>query len=90
MLAEKGYSWKAASARLPPSRQVWHIIRNPRVLLAVGVVSIVVLMWRSMGSAAGEMQKCVFLLRSLIGSLPERLHDLYTAIVAGQMNLDVC
>ncbi|KAF2467125.1 uncharacterized protein BDR25DRAFT_267999 [Lindgomyces ingoldianus] len=58
MLVPKGgYSWKAARARLPPTRVVFHILRNPRFLLSVGLVSIIVLLWRSMGSAAGEMQR---------------------------------
>jgi hypothetical protein len=57
MLVGKGYSWKAAKARLPPSRAVWHTVRNPRFLLSLGVVSIIILLWRSMGSAAGEMQR---------------------------------
>jgi hypothetical protein len=59
MLVGKGYSWKAAKARLPPSRQIIHTVRNPRFLLSLGLVTAVVLLWRSMGSAAGEMQRYV-------------------------------
>jgi hypothetical protein len=57
MLVGKGYSWKAAKARLPPSRQVLHTIRNPRFLLSIGLLTAVVLLWRSVGSAAGEVQR---------------------------------
>ncbi|KAF2269205.1 hypothetical protein CC78DRAFT_487550 [Lojkania enalia] len=57
MLASKGYSWKAARSRLPPTRAFWHIARTPRFLLSIGLVSIIILLWRSMGSAAGEMQR---------------------------------
>ncbi|KAF2809748.1 uncharacterized protein BDZ99DRAFT_388746 [Mytilinidion resinicola] len=57
MLVPKGYSWKAAKARLPPSRAVWHLLRNTRFLLFVGLAGITLILWRSMGSAAGEMQR---------------------------------
>lgn len=57
MLAGKRYSWKAAKARLPPSRQVISTVRNPRFLISIGLVTAIVLLWRSMGSAAGEMQR---------------------------------
>ncbi|KAF2127364.1 glycosyltransferase family 62 protein [Dothidotthia symphoricarpi CBS 119687] len=57
MLSSKGYSWKAARARLPPYRQVLHTVRNPKFLLSLGLCTAVLLLWRSMGSAAGEMQK---------------------------------
>lgn len=57
MLAGKGYSWKAARARLPPSRQVLHTVRSPRFLLSLGLFTVVLLLWRSMGSATGEVHK---------------------------------
>ncbi|RYN93103.1 hypothetical protein AA0119_g9869 [Alternaria tenuissima] len=57
MLAGKGYSWKAAKARLPPSRQVIHTVRNPRFLVSVGLVAAILLLWRSMGAAAQEVQR---------------------------------
>ena len=59
MLAGKGYSWKAARARLPPSRAVWNTVRNPRLLFSIGLVTAIVLLWRSMGSATKEMQRYV-------------------------------
>jgi hypothetical protein len=64
MLAGKGYSWKAAKARLPPSRQVIHAVRNPKFLVSVGLIAAIVLLWRSMGSAAQEVQRYVTLLVS--------------------------
>lgn len=57
MLGETGYSWKAARARLPRSRQIWHMARNARFLLGLGVFAVILLLWRSMGSAAGEVQR---------------------------------
>ncbi|KAF2690787.1 glycosyltransferase family 62 protein [Lentithecium fluviatile CBS 122367] len=57
MLGGKGSSWKAARARLPASRQVWHMLRNIRTWLAVGLLTVIILLYRSMGSAAGEMQR---------------------------------
>ncbi|KAF1964378.1 hypothetical protein BU23DRAFT_63111 [Bimuria novae-zelandiae CBS 107.79] len=57
MLIPKGYSWKAASARLPPSKQVWYLLRSPRTWFLLGVAAVSILLWRSMGSAAGEMQR---------------------------------
>lgn len=59
MLAGKGYSWKAAKARLPPSRQVIHTVRNPKFLLSVGLLTAMILLWRSMGEATGELQRYV-------------------------------
>jgi hypothetical protein len=57
MLVPKSYSWKSARARLPPSRQVVHTLRSPKTWALFGVVAVLVLLWRSMGSAAGEMQR---------------------------------
>ncbi|KAF2201995.1 hypothetical protein GQ43DRAFT_393054 [Delitschia confertaspora ATCC 74209] len=57
MLLPKGYSWKAAKSRLPPSRAFIHLLRNTRFLLALGLISVSIILWRSMGSAAGEMQR---------------------------------
>jgi hypothetical protein len=50
MLLGKGYSWKSAKARLPPSRQFTHAARNPRFLLTLGVVTLFVMLWRSLNS----------------------------------------
>ncbi|KAF2740695.1 mannan polymeras-like protein II complex ANP1 subunit [Polyplosphaeria fusca] len=57
MLADKGYSWKAARSRLPPTRAFWHMLRNTRFLLSVGLVSIIILLWRSMSPVASEVQR---------------------------------
>ena len=52
-----GYSWKAARARIPPYRQITHTARSPRVLVPLAIVTAIVLLWRSMGSAASEVQR---------------------------------
>ncbi|KAF2273202.1 uncharacterized protein EI97DRAFT_384144 [Westerdykella ornata] len=58
MLAGKGsYGWKAARARMPPSRQVWHVLRSRRGLLALGVLALMVLLWRNMGGAGRGVQR---------------------------------
>ena len=58
MVAGKGgYSWKAARARIPPYRQITHTARSPRVLVPLAIVTAIVLLWRSMGSAASEVQR---------------------------------
>ncbi|KAF9738442.1 hypothetical protein PMIN06_007337 [Paraphaeosphaeria minitans] len=57
MLMPKSYSWKAARTRLPPSRQLLHTLRNPRTWALFAVVAVLVLLWHSMRSAAGEMQR---------------------------------
>jgi len=63
MLIGKGYSWKAARARLPPPRHVLNTARNPKLLLTFGLFTLLVLAWRSLGSAAGEVQRYVMSLR---------------------------
>lgn len=57
MLAGKGYSWKSARAKLPPTRAFAHAIRNPRFQLSFGILVILLLIWRSMGPTASEMQR---------------------------------
>ncbi|CAO2658693.1 Nn.00g064160.m01.CDS01 [Neocucurbitaria sp. VM-36] len=57
MLVPKGYSWKATKARLPPPRHVIHTVRSPRFLLPLALITAILLLWRSIGSAAGEMQR---------------------------------
>lgn len=58
MVAGKGgYSWKAAKARIPPYRQIAHTVRSPRFLVPLAIVTAIVLLWRSMGTAASEVQR---------------------------------
>lgn len=58
MVAGKGgYSWKAAKARIPPYRQITHTLRSPRCLVPLAIVTAIVLLWRSMGNAASEVQR---------------------------------
>lgn len=52
-----GYSWKAARARIPPYRQITHTVRSPRFLVPLAIVTAIVLLWRSMGTAASEVQR---------------------------------
>lgn len=52
-----GYSWKAARARMPPYRQMSQTVRSPRFLVPLAVVAAIVLLWRSMGTAASEVQR---------------------------------
>jgi hypothetical protein len=59
MLMAKGYSWKATKARLPQPRHVVHMLKNPRFLLSLGFFALVVLLWRSVGPAAGDVQRYV-------------------------------
>lgn len=59
MLIPKSYSWKATRAQLIPTRQAWHLLRNFKTWVLLAMVAILVLAWRSMGSAAGEMQRYV-------------------------------
>ncbi|KAF3032297.1 hypothetical protein E8E12_002637 [Didymella heteroderae] len=58
MVAGKGgYSWKAAKARIPPYRQITNTVRSPRFLVPLAIITAIVLLWRSMGSAASEVQR---------------------------------
>ena len=57
MLIPKSYSWKATRARLIPTRQAWHVLRSFKTWILLAVVAVLILAWRSMGSAAGEMQR---------------------------------
>ncbi|CAI6338304.1 unnamed protein product [Periconia digitata] len=57
MIVGKGSSWKAARARLPPSRQLWHMLRSTKTLVAFASFALVVILWRSIGSDAAEMQR---------------------------------
>lgn len=53
----KPYSWKIASPRLPPSRHLGHILRSSKTWMLLGLLAVLGLLWTSMGSAAGEMQR---------------------------------
>jgi hypothetical protein len=58
MVAGKGgYSWKATKARIPPYRQIAYTVRSPRFLVPLAIVTAIVLLWRSMGNAASEVQR---------------------------------
>ncbi|OCK93933.1 glycosyltransferase family 62 protein [Cenococcum geophilum 1.58] len=57
LLPKGGYSWKAARARLPPSRALWHFLTRTRFLLFVAIAGIIILLWRGLSGTAGEMQR---------------------------------
>lgn len=57
LLPKGGVNWKSAKARLPPSRAVWAFLTKSRFLLFVGIVGVVVLLWRGLSGTAGEMQR---------------------------------
>ncbi|KAF4312914.1 Anp1 [Botryosphaeria dothidea] len=59
LLPKGGVNWKAAKARLPPSRAVWHFLTRTRFLLFVAIAGIIVLLWRGLSDTAGEMQRFV-------------------------------
>ncbi|CAK7265426.1 hypothetical protein SEPCBS119000_001506 [Sporothrix epigloea] len=56
LLPKGGINWKAAKANLPPSRAVITFLTKTRFLLLVAIVSIFLLLWRSIRSSASEMQ----------------------------------
>ncbi|KAH6093520.1 hypothetical protein HBI65_136630 [Parastagonospora nodorum] len=60
MLLGKGYTWKTAKTRLPPSRQLLHSLRNPRFLSGFGLFTLFIVLWRSLSPMAGEVQRSRF------------------------------
>lgn len=62
MLIGKGASWKAARARLHPTRHLWHTLRSGRTLLGLALLTTLVWLWQSTGSNTMEMpgQRCAF------------------------------
>lgn len=60
MLLGKGYSWKSTGARLPSSRHVVHVMRNPRVLLSCALLLALVALWWCLGTTADQMQRYVY------------------------------
>lgn len=57
ILPKGGVNWKAARARLPPSRAIWRFLTQTRVLLAMAVTGIILLVWNGFSGTAGEMQR---------------------------------
>lgn len=57
LLPKAGVNWKAARARLPPSRAIWNFITRTRFLLYVAVAGITLLIWNGFSGTAGEMQR---------------------------------
>src|SRR5947209_4836807 len=52
-----GITWKSAKARLPRTRAVYNILKNPRILLSIVLVGGIVLLWRGLSGTAEEMQR---------------------------------
>lgn len=50
-------SWRPAKVQLPPARQIVHAARSTRFLVFLAVVTAIVLLSRSIGSAAEDMQR---------------------------------
>jgi hypothetical protein len=59
MLLGKGYTWKSAKTRFSPSRQLVTAVRNPRFLLSFGLFTLFIVLWQSLSSAAGDVQRYV-------------------------------
>ncbi|KAF2086138.1 glycosyltransferase family 62 protein [Saccharata proteae CBS 121410] len=59
LLPKGGVNWKAAKARLPPSRAVWHFLTRTRFLPFLALAAIIILLWRGLSGSAVEMQKFV-------------------------------
>ncbi|KAF2142464.1 glycosyltransferase family 62 protein [Aplosporella prunicola CBS 121167] len=59
LLPKGGVNWKAARARLPPSRAIWHFCTRTRFPLFVAIAGLIVLLWRGLSGTAGEMQRFV-------------------------------
>ena len=57
LLPKGGLNWKAAQARLPPSRAVYSFVFRVRFLLTVAIVGTILLFWRSVTSSAADMQR---------------------------------
>jgi len=69
LLPKGGVNWKAARARLPPSRVIWKFVARPKLLILIAVVGVLVLSWRSLSGTAGEVQRFVDTPQQLISFL---------------------
>lgn len=57
LLPKGGVSWKAARARLPPTRAIWVLFAKTRFLLLIATVGIILLLWRGIRTSAHQMQR---------------------------------
>lgn len=72
MLVPKGgVSWKAARARLPPTRAIWVLFAKTRLLLFLVIAGIILLLWRGIRSSASEMQRFDSLRRVAMAGLED-------------------
>ncbi|KAF2398990.1 glycosyltransferase family 62 protein [Trichodelitschia bisporula] len=59
LLPKGGMNWKAAKARIPPSRAVLAFVFRTRFLVVVALTFLVVFTWRGLSGRASEMQRFV-------------------------------
>lgn len=57
LFPKDGVSWKAARARMPPSRVIIRAVTQTRLLLCVAIAGIMLLVWNGLSGTAGEMQR---------------------------------
>lgn len=57
LLPKGGVNWKAAKARLPPSRAVLAFLTRTRFLVVVALLGTIILLWRGITSSASEMKE---------------------------------
>lgn len=58
LLPKGGVTWKSTRAKLPPYRAIAHFFARSRFLLVLGLIAILVVLWRGITSSASEMQRC--------------------------------
>lgn len=59
MMALNEGGWKASKLEVPPAQQLASTVRRPKVIIPLAVAAVLMLLWMSMGSATGEMQRYV-------------------------------
>lgn len=57
LLPKGGVNWKSAKARLPPTRAVWRVVTQTKVLLSAALLGMVILLYRGVSGTAGEVQR---------------------------------
>ncbi|KAH8730225.1 Anp1-domain-containing protein [Phaeosphaeriaceae sp. PMI808] len=57
MLLGKSHSWKSVQTGLRPWRHATLMLRNPRFFLFFGLFTLAILLWQSLGSTAGQVQR---------------------------------
>lgn len=57
LLPKGGISWKAARARLPPTRAIWVLMTRTRFLLLCALAGTILLLWHGIKSSASNWQR---------------------------------